>query len=131
MRTKATLYKNGLLLAETFSETRAAFYGLRGCVIVICLDNAGVAHYVSDTIQCPTRCGVLDPSCVSSGTNAWTQQLPEAVGRLSTALNIVHFEADDPVGFTQRIINGIKATTTIANEIKPLVEQLAPVVRAL
>jgi hypothetical protein len=44
MRTKATLYKNGLLLAETFSEARAAFSGLRGCVIVICLDDSGVAH---------------------------------------------------------------------------------------
>jgi hypothetical protein len=131
MRTKTTLYKNGLLLAETFSETRAAFSGLRGCVIVICLDDSGVAHYVSDTIQCTTRCALIDPSCPSSGTNAWTQQLPEPVGRLSTALNIVHFEADDPVGFTQRIINGIKATTSIGNEIKPLVDQLAPIVRAL
>jgi len=131
MRTTAILYKNGLLTVKTFSETRAAFSALRGCVIIICLDDSGVAHYVSDTVRCTVRCALLDPTCTSSGTNAWTQQLPEAVGRLSTELNVIHFEGEDPVGFTQRIINGIKDTGRIAEELKPLVEQLGPVIRDL
>jgi hypothetical protein len=131
MRTKATLYRNGLLLVETFSESRAAFSGLRGCVIVICIDDAGRAQYVSDTIVCKTRCSVTDPTCPSSGTDAWTQQLPEPVGRLSTTLNIVHFEGQDPVSFTQRIIKGIQETTDLAGEIKPLVDLLVPIIREL
>ena len=120
LRTTATLYENGLLVIETFSENRAPFSGLRGRVLVVCFDHAGVAHWVSQEFACTTRCSLLDATCASSGTNAWTQQLPEQVGRLSRSLDIVHYEADAAPGQRDNIIRGIKDTVAVLAEIQAL-----------
>ena len=124
MRTKATLYQNGLLLVETFTDCRAPFSGLRGRVHAICSDQFGVAHWVSQEFACRTRCSLLDPSCPSLGTDAWEEYLPEAVGRLTTSLNIVHLEGDSDLDFRTRVIDGIKATQEVAGEIKPILDLL-------
>jgi len=124
LRTKAKLYQNGVLVVETFSECRAAFSGLRGRVLVICFDQAGVVHWVSQEFACHTRCALMDPSCASSGTDAWVDNLPEPVGRLTQSLDIVHLEGDSDRDFRTRVIDGIKATREVADEIKAIYDNL-------
>lgn len=124
LRTKATLYQNGILVTETFSECRALFSGLWGRVFVICFDAAGVAHWVSQEFACRTRCALMDPACASSGTDAWVDYLPEPVGRLTTSLDIVHLEGNANIDFRTRVIDGIKATGQVANEIKAIFDNL-------
>jgi hypothetical protein len=127
MDTTAKLYPNGLLSVECRSRTRAAFGGLRGRIVVICLNANGEAHWVSQIFACSTRCGIFDPTCASQGVNAFFQELPEPVGRLTESLDIINF---DEAKFGQwrdqlnQAAEFIRQSQTIAQEIKVLTDQL-------
>jgi hypothetical protein len=117
MQTKATLHRNGLLITETFSKSFHPSEGLRGHVLVVVLDGAGRAIWVSQDHKCTTRCSRLDFACASSGTDAFTEQFPEVVGQFAAGLDIVH--SDEGLGdFRNKTIQAIKTTEEIAQEIK-------------
>jgi hypothetical protein len=124
MRTWAYLYPNGVLVVDSYQKNDNWTGGLRGRILVICVDRGGNAHWISQVIYCPTRCSVPDPSCASYGRSNFQQSLPEPVGRLTGRLDV--YQADDAnfVDLRARIIDGIKATGQIADEIKKLLGSL-------
>jgi hypothetical protein len=128
MRSTAKLYPNGQLTVETYSRTRAAFSGFRGRVYIICIDGNGIPHWISERFACVTRCSLFDVTCPSEGTQVFMQNFPEAVGRLSQSLDIIHFDEAkfrSAEEFAQKLIEGIKAAEQIAPEIKALLGALA------
>ncbi len=123
MSTTATLATNGLLTIETYSKSSAKTEGLRGHVVVVVYDANGNAIWVSEDHECTTRCSTWDPSCASSGTDSWFEQLPEIVGSLASHLDVVH----DEEGLGNMLVNtrrAIKESTAIAGEIKALASQV-------
>jgi hypothetical protein len=123
MSTDAVLYKNGLLNIETSSQSKHPTEGLRGHVLVICVDDASKAIWVSKDYKCTTRGGRLDPFCASAGTNAWQEQFPEAVGQHTTSLNIVHSE-EGLGNVRNNILQAIKTYTEISQEIATEIKKL-------
>ncbi|MCT7955160.1 hypothetical protein [Laspinema palackyanum] len=121
MSTTATLYKNGLLSIETFSRSQHRSEGLRGYVLVICMDSAGRAIWISKSYRCTTRCSKFDFTCASAGTDAWQEKLPDEVGKYTTGLDIV--QSDEGLGdFRNKVIQGIKTTKEIVDELKPIIQ---------
>jgi hypothetical protein len=121
MNTTAKLYPNGFLSVECASRTRAAFSGLRGRIVVVCLNANREAHWISQVFACPTRCSLFDPTCASQGTDAFFQGLPEPVGRLTESIDIINFD-EAKFGQWRDQLNQarefIQNSQTIAQEIK-------------
>jgi hypothetical protein len=109
MRTWGHLYRNGLFRAITFTKNDHYGAGLRGQVLVVCVDGAGRAIWVSQVFHCPTRCSIFDWSCASYGSTLLSEDFPEEVGRLSVRLDV--YQTDTQVFGDLRIslCNAIKA----------------------
>lgn len=121
--TEATLYRSGLLVVKTYSESKDPFHGLRGRVLIICRDSDGHAIWVSNEYKCTTRGSTFDFTCVSSGTDTWQEKLPTEVGELTAVLDII--QSDEGLGdFRNRVIDGIRTAQDIAANLKPSVQQL-------
>ncbi|PZO41739.1 MAG: hypothetical protein DCF19_09300 [Pseudanabaena frigida] len=128
MNTTAKLYPNGLLTVECRSRTRAAFSGLRGRIAVICFNANREAHWISQIFQCSTRCAIFDPTCSSQGTNAFFQELPEPVGRLTESIDIINFDESRFGQWREQLIQArelIQSSQTIAQEIKGIVNLIS------
>lgn len=127
MNTTARLYPNGLLSVECRSRTRAVFGGLRGRIVVICLNANREAHWVSQIFSCATRCAIFDPTCASDGTEAFFQELPEPIGRLTESIDIINFD-EARFGQWRDQLNQarefIQNSQTIAQEIKVIADQI-------
>jgi hypothetical protein len=118
MRTTATLYRDGRLVASTYTQNDNWTGGLRGRVLIVFMDTAGQAIYVSQDFACTTRCSVPDFSCASRGTNLFTEQFPAVIGRYTQRLDIYQSDAASFADLRQRFIDGIKALKDIAVEVK-------------
>lgn len=122
MSTDATLYRNGYLTLSTYSQSRHPTEGLKGYVLVICIDVAGRAIWVSEQFECTTRCPTLD-FCSSAGTNTFSQSFPDAVGQLAKRLNIYH--SDQGFGRSrENFVKTIKTATDATGKIKEALGQL-------
>jgi len=125
MTTKAILYRNGLLTCETFSRSRHLTEGLRGRVLVVCIDDQGRGHWVSDEMACITVGGQLDPTTPSARTDSFTEQLPEPVGRLTARIDIM--QASGPLGDSKKsLMNAIQTGKDVYEELKPLLGLMNP-----
>jgi hypothetical protein len=124
MDTTAVLYRDGRLAVSSYQKNDNWTGGLRGRILVVCVDGGGRAHWVSDVINCPTRCSIPDFSCASYGRSFHLQGFPEPVGRLTHRLDI--YQADNPnfVDLRAQIIKVIKSVKDIAQEIKDLLNIL-------
>jgi hypothetical protein len=123
MVTRATLYRNGLLNVNTFSESYHPTEGLTGRVLIICVDDDARAIWVSEEFRCTTRGGRLDFTTPSKGTNNFVQNLPEPVGRYTSTLDIYH-STGPLTDWRARVIQAIKNTADIAREVKNVYDEL-------
>jgi hypothetical protein len=122
--TTAVLYRDGRLGVDSYQKNDNWTGGLRGRILVVCLDGGGRAHWVSDVINCPTRCSIPDFTCASYGRSFHFQGFPEPVGRLTQHLDI--YQADNPnyVDLRAKIIEFIRGLKDIAQEIKDALPRL-------
>jgi len=124
VQTNAILYRNGFLSVESTNRNRNPWGGLRCHTLVVVQDGAGRAIWVSDDFEDPTRCSLFDPSCASDGVTTHTQQFPEPVGRLATSMDVLVADEASFVDLRKALIEAIKATAEIAQEIKDVYDQL-------
>ena len=124
METTAVLYRDGRLLVDSYQKNDNWTGALRGRILVVCVDEGGRSHWISDVINCPTRCAIPDFSCASYGRSTFTQTFPEPVGRLTQRLDIYQADNANYVDLRAQIIGIIKSLQDIAQEIKNLLGML-------
>jgi len=115
MSTDATLYRDGRLIATTYTKNDNWWAGLRGRILIVAVDTAGRAIWVSPDFQCTTRCAVPDMSCASYGTDLFSDSFPEAFGRYASYMDIYQAEIPSFSDLRQRTIDGIKALKDIVD----------------
>jgi hypothetical protein len=123
MRTSATLYRSGGLAVSAYTESRHPTEGLRGRLFIVAVDDRGRSHWVSEEFVCTTRGSTFDFFTPSRGTDAFYQNFPEPVGRLSQRLDIFHSTGPlgDPLAGVKNFIRGAQ---DVYEEIRPFLEQL-------
>jgi hypothetical protein len=124
METKVTLYRNGQLAVDSFTKNDNWTGGLRGRILVVCVNAAGRAHWVSRIFECTTRCSVPDFSCASYGRETFLDNFPEPVGQYTDRLDIYQADNVSFVDLRNRTIDFIKAAGDIAAEIKAQLDRL-------
>jgi hypothetical protein len=120
----ATQYRNGLLMLDSYSKNDNWWYGMRPKTLVVAVDNQGRAIWVSNVFNSATLCGVADLSCASQRRETFSQQFPGAVGHHTAHLEIYHADNPNYVNLRNSIIDAIKATGDIAQEVKDVLNQL-------
>ena len=124
MATNVTLYRNGMLIAETRSWTAARTRGFRGQFFVVCKDAAGNAIWVSDVFTCRTVSAVghfgFNGGGSSQQQDAHSQMLPEAVGRHAAGLDVYH-ATGNMLPLHQRWKQNIRSATGVAQELRPVI----------
>ena len=124
METTATLYRNGTLTVESYQKNDNWFGALRGRILVVCIDERGNNIWISDVLNCPTRCSIPDVSCASYGTTNFVNNFPEAVGKYTKRLDILQADNPNYVNLRNQFIDAIKAIGDIAAEVKAQWERL-------
>ena len=84
---KATLYRDGMLIVEVMVDNYDAFHGLRGRILIVVRDKDGNAIGVTDELRSSTACGTFDPFCSSDHRNWFTLRFPRSVGRRAAAMD--------------------------------------------
>jgi len=104
MKSTVTLYRDGQLSVDVWTECNNLMHGLRGRVLVIVYDEHHNAIGKSHEIRCDTRGGVLDPFTPSSGRQSFIQQFPPEIGQQAAGLEIL--QADEVIfgGDADRIL---------------------------
>jgi hypothetical protein len=118
MDTTAILYKNGTLTVESYQKNDNWFGGLRGRILVLCIDANSNSIWISDVLVCPTRCSIPDVSCASYGTTNFVNNFPEAVGKHARSLDILQADNPNYVDLRNAFIDFIKGIGAIAQEVK-------------
>ena len=124
MTTDATLYRDGTLVCSIYTENNNWTGGLRGHVLVVIYDDARRAIWVSQDHTCITRCSVPDFSCASRGRETSYEKYPDVVGKYADGLDIHQSDGASFVDLRSRIIDGIKETADIVQDIKDVLNQL-------
>ena len=109
MQTWATLYRDGRLQLSTFTQNDNWWAGLRGRVLVVCVDAGGRAIWVSQEFRCATRCSVPDFSCASYGTSWFTENFPAEVGQYTIRLDVYQTDTDTFLDLRRAFCDAIKA----------------------
>jgi hypothetical protein len=127
-RSRATMYRNGLLVVDTELHNDAWFFGFKAEGFVVPVDNEGRAIWVSQLFQPATICGVTDPECASNLTHNYAEHLPAEVGAEVQGLdiylaNVPQFGDMDLM--RQQVIDAIKAAGEIAGAIMGIIATLA------
>ncbi|KAJ6585935.1 hypothetical protein B0H19DRAFT_1060115 [Mycena capillaripes] len=104
MKSTVTLYCDGRLSVDVWTECNNLMHGLRGRVLVIVYDKHNSAIAISQEIRCHTRGGVLDPFTPSSGRQSFIQKFPVEIGQRAAGLEIL--QADETIfgGEADRIL---------------------------
>ena len=120
METKATLYRNGHLVVNTYTRNDNWTGGLRGKVLVVAIDGQGRAIWISQELRCATRCSVPDVTCASQGRETFVENFPPKVGEMAHRLHI--YQADTPsyVDLRANLVDGIRRTISVITELKEL-----------
>lgn len=124
METTAILYRNGQLSVDSYQKNDNWFGGLRGQILVLCIDAASNNIWISDVLACPTRCSIPDVSCASYGRTSFANQFPEQVGRFTARLDILQADNPNYVDLRNAFIDAIKAVGDVAAEVKAVWNQL-------
>lgn len=124
MKTNATLYRDGRLQVSTFTQNDNWTGGLRGRVLVVCVDAAGRAIWVSRDFVCTTRCSVPDFSCASYGTDLFAEAFPEVVGRYTHRLDIYQAETPSFTNLRDSTIRAIRDLRDVAKELKDAINSV-------
>jgi hypothetical protein len=125
METTAILYRNGMLTVDSYQKNDNWFGGLRGRILVVCIDAQSNNIWVSDVFTCPTRCSVPDPSCASYGRANFVNGFPEPVGRFTERLDILQADNPNYLDLRNVFIDAIKGIGAVAAEVKAVWDQLA------
>ncbi|KAF8145109.1 hypothetical protein K438DRAFT_1945210 [Mycena galopus ATCC 62051] len=104
MKSTVTLYRDGQLSVDVWTECNNPIHGLRGRILVIIYDEHHNAIGRSQEIRCHTRGGVLDPFTPSSGRQSFIQQLPQEIGQRAAGLEILQADETSFGGNTDRIL---------------------------
>lgn len=80
MTTTATLYRNGKLIVQVYTDNDNFWHALRGRVVVVVRDKDGHAIGGTAELSCSFR-GSSSGWESSSGTDTFSLQLPEDVAR--------------------------------------------------
>jgi hypothetical protein len=115
--TEAKLYGGGLLAVSTKTRNRNPGGGLRGRVAIVCYAENGQGVWVTDELQCTTRCSVPDITCASDGTDTFFRDYPAAVSNYTTQLDIYQYDDQDLRPWVERVKEDIKQGTEIAREL--------------
>lgn len=118
MDSTAYLHKDGKLFVDSWGRTTHKFEGLRGRVLVVVLDSAGRAIWVSHVYWNPTLCATWDPSCPSAGMTTHFESMPAAVGAHASGMRIHMYNGVNLTSLRARIIDGVKASGDIAQAVK-------------
>jgi hypothetical protein len=124
MDTTARLYRDGTLAIETYTRNEAWFEGLRGKVLVLCIDGRGNAHWISLVYNAPTRCAAGDPTCAHEGRSIWYEKFPEPVGQYTERLDIMQAEDPNYPDVRARLVDFIKATEDVVDAVKRVWDKL-------
>jgi hypothetical protein len=124
MDTTAVLYRDGTLTVESYQKNDNWFGGLRGRILVVCIDANGNSIWVSDVLSCPTRCSIPDVSCASYGTANFVNKFPDAVGKNAVRLDILQADNPNYVNLRDVFIDAIKSVGAVAEEVKNVWNQL-------
>ncbi|KDR70834.1 hypothetical protein GALMADRAFT_75720 [Galerina marginata CBS 339.88] len=85
---KATLYRDGMLVVEVKVDNYDPFHGLRGRVLIVVRDKDGNAIGVTNELRSSTACGTFDPFCSSDRSDWFTLRFPRSVGRRAAVMDI-------------------------------------------
>src|SRR4051794_35255204 len=124
LTTNATMYRNGLLMVDSYGQNSTWFGALRPRTLAVVVDNRGGAIWFSQIFASQTLCGVMDPSCASNRRETFSQQMPDAVGHYAADVQIYDGDAANFVDLRNSFIDAIKAAGDIAVEIKAVLSQL-------
>jgi len=124
METRATQYRNGLLMVDSWAKNTNWFGGMRPKTLIVAVDNKGRAIWVSQVFTSATLCGVMDVSCASQRRETFSETFPEAVGHYTASMDVYHADTPNYVDLRARIIQAIKAAGDIAAEVKAVLNQL-------
>jgi hypothetical protein len=118
IKTDATLYRDGRLVVNTYTQNDNWAAGLRGHVFLIGYDVGGRAILVSQDHVCTTRCSVPDLSCASRGTNLFTEAFPAPFGQYTMNLDIYHSDGASFANLRETTLQTIRGLSDIAQELK-------------
>ncbi|KAJ7215677.1 hypothetical protein B0H12DRAFT_1154577 [Mycena haematopus] len=104
MESTATLYRDGRLSIDVWTECNNLTQGLRGRVLVIVYDTHHNAIARSQEMRCHTRGGVLDPFTPSSGRQVFVQQFSREVGERAAGVGILQADETGFGGEADRIL---------------------------
>ncbi|KDQ57299.1 hypothetical protein JAAARDRAFT_35937 [Jaapia argillacea MUCL 33604] len=114
MTTEATLYRDGTLVANVFTDCDNNWHGLRGRVLIVALDRAGAAVGVSEVMRCTTRGGIMDIFTPSSGRETFTQKFPDDVAARVVSLDIYQAHDDDLGAVRSRVMGLARDVAAVA-----------------
>ena len=126
IETTAELFGNDQMVVQARTINSSWVAGLRGRVLIVILDEQNRAIWVTDTIECRTRCSVPDPSCASEGLETFNLSFPAhpeagfVIRKYARTMRIFHSDGPDPVTFADQWKQNILIAQDIAREIKEL-----------
>lgn len=117
METEATLYRNGQLAINCYTANNNWWTGLRGQVMILVIDAAYQAIWVSQIFHCTVRCSIPDVSCASFGRDMFSDAFPAAIGQYAERLEIYHADGPSPKNLRDSLITTIKAGGAVAKAV--------------
>jgi hypothetical protein len=124
MDTTARLYRNGCLVVSCRTENNNWADGLWGRILVVAVDGQGRAVWVSQVLECTTRCGVPDFSCASFGTDTLEEKFPDVVGPMTDHIDVYQASRGNFVDLRKATIEAIKGVAEIAKTLGPVLALL-------
>ena len=106
MTTEATLYRNGRLVVDVYTDNDNFWHALRGHVLVILRDKDGKEIGVTGELSCSFR-GSSSGWESSSGTDIFTLQFPEEIAGRVVALDIHQKDGRSPGNHFNKLVNAL------------------------
>ena len=132
VRVNSTLFRDGTLSLKVSTQTKMAFYGMKGTVMILCIDNQGRFIYMSEVFTCETLCSTSDPKCKSTRNDEpFLQKLPQSVGENTSRFE---FHVGDKMNFhnvRQTVKNTMNSYIEGKQIVGPLAKDLAQLLATL
>jgi hypothetical protein len=122
--TDVTLYRDGRLLCSVKTENNNWTGGLRGRLLIVGVDMRGNACWVSQELQCTTRCSIPDFSCASFGRDTLSETWPPEGARIVDHVDIYQADAASFVDLRRATVDAIKAVGELAQYLGPIIAML-------
>jgi hypothetical protein len=124
MTTDVTLYANGLLMVDTFSQNKDWSSGLRPRVLVVVRDGKGRAIFMTDPIAFSTLCSVPDLTCASNRREQHTEQWPDVIAQYAGQLDVYQGDAANYVDLHNQLVTAAKTINDVADALKDAIAML-------